>query len=383
MRVLFLVPWPSEAASTRLRIEQYLPFLRAHGVEPVVRPFMSPRLYRVVYEPGHLRSKVLRVLGGSIRRLLDLTLAARADVVFIHREAFPFGTTIVEQLIQRMGVPIVFDFDDAIYLPASSAPNEFVRNLKRPDKVERLIRMSQVVIAGNDHLERYAAQFNPRTIVLPTPVDTNVYRPKPLRDSSEVVIGWIGSGTTARYVNGLARPLARVLEENSNARVELMGGRAPDLERLPRVTHKKWSLRSELQTLHGFDIGLMPYPNTEWARGKCAFKALLYMSVGVPAVCSDVGMASEMLQPGVDGYLVRSEDEWYEALDNLVRDSGLRTRVGAAGRDVVVSRYSLAEYAPRFLEVLHAAAVRKSAPIEAASVRSRAAASAHPDISSS
>src|SRR5438128_2280579 len=116
MRVLFLVPWPSDAASTRLRVEQYLPYLQVHGVQPLVRPFMSAQLYRMVYERGRTARKVALVLVSLARRLCDLVTAMRADVVFIHREALPFGTTVLERAIRSLGVPTILDFDDAIYL---------------------------------------------------------------------------------------------------------------------------------------------------------------------------------------------------------------------------------------------------------------------------
>src|SRR4051794_22346590 len=142
MRVLFLVPWPGDAASTRLRVEQYVPYLNAHGVETIVRPFMPASLFNMVYERGRTARKVALVAMSAASRLADVVRASRADVVFIHREAFPFGTTLIERAINALRVPIVLDFDDAIYLPTNSAPNGFMRYLKRSEKVADLIRMS-------------------------------------------------------------------------------------------------------------------------------------------------------------------------------------------------------------------------------------------------
>jgi glycosyltransferase involved in cell wall biosynthesis len=356
VRVVILVPWPAEAASTRLRVEQYLPYLREQGVEAVVRPFMSPALFRMVYKPGHLARKSAHVLASLISRLADIPRAVRADVVLVHREALPFGTTLLERGIAASGVPLVLDFDDAIYLSTGSSPNNVMRLLKRPDKVAELVRISRAVMVGNEHLAAYSRRFNPRTVVIPTPVDTNVYRPRASRNASdEVVLGWVGSGTTSRYLNLIEAPVRRLLERRPNVRVEIVGAARGALAGVPRVRELPWSLEHELDTLHGFDIGLMPYPDNEWARGKCAFKALLYMSVGTPAVCSRVGMVEQVIQSGTNGYLAQSEDDWYEALDALVADPALRARVGAAGRDVVTSEYSLERWAPRLLEVLQTA----------------------------
>jgi glycosyltransferase involved in cell wall biosynthesis len=361
-----LVPWPSDGASTRLRVEQYVPYLRQHGVEAVVRPFMSPALYRMVYKPGHMVRKVGHVLASTVARLTDVPLAARSDVVLVHREALPFGTTVIERAIAASGVPLVLDFDDAIYLPTSSRPNDFMRLLKRADKVEDLVRMSKAVVVGNQHLARYATRFNPRTVVIPTPVDTRVYQPRTApRQDDEVVIGWVGSGTTSRYLSLVERPLRRILERHPNVRIDAVGGASGALAALPRVTEQAWSHSRELEMLHGFDVGLMPYPDNEWALGKCAFKALLYMSVGIPAVCSAVGMVEEVIESGVSGYLARSEDDWFEVLDALVSDPALRARIGRAGREVAADEFSLERWAPRFCDVLLSVAVGRRVATEA------------------
>ncbi|MBI2755082.1 MAG: glycosyltransferase family 4 protein [Chloroflexi bacterium] len=365
LRALFLVPWPEAAASTRLRAQQYFPYLRAHGVEPVLRPFMSADLYGRVYESGHLPWKVAQVVESSVRRLADLVAASRADVVFVHREAFPFGLLTIERIIRRLGVPMVLDFDDAIYLPSSSEPNGFVRHLKNPRKVQELVRMSTAVVVGNDHLQEYARQFNPATVVIPTPVDADVYRPAPADEARErITIGWIGSGTTSRYLDTLAEPLARILQRHDSVDVAVVGGRSLPLERLPRVSFYRWTIERELALLQSFNVGLMPYPDNEWARGKCAFKALLYMSVGIPVVCSPVGMAEEVVTEGVNGYLPSTEADWYAALESLVEDAAALRQMGAAGRNILAARYSLERHAPRLLAVLQAVTNGKTVPVD-------------------
>src|SRR5207249_2121340 len=129
--------------------EQYFPYLRKHGIKTQLRPFMSSKFYRIRYRPGGFPRKVVSLAWSSLNRLFDIRRAGRADVVVIHREAFPFGGPFVELAMGRSGTPIVFDFDDAIYLHSSGDADPLMRWLKRPEKTSRIIELSSAVVAGH------------------------------------------------------------------------------------------------------------------------------------------------------------------------------------------------------------------------------------------
>jgi glycosyltransferase involved in cell wall biosynthesis len=308
MRVLCVVPYPTEAPSNRLRVEQYFPYLREHGITPILRPFMTSLFYNIRYSPGDLSRKVASFGMSTLSRMSDVIRASRADVILVHREAFPFGGPFFEEAMARTNVPIVFDFDDAIYLPNSADANRFVTYLKRPHKTARAIELSSWVIAGNENLKSYASRYNSNITVIPTPVDTDYFAPRteaPRED--RVVIGWIGSNTTAPYLRMLVRALDQITEKYPHVDVRVVGG-----SYVPPIVHnlqvRRWDLEQELDELHGFDIGIMPMPDTEWTRGKCGFKALLYMSVGIPPVCSPVGVTTDILQDGYNGLLATTTE---------------------------------------------------------------------------
>jgi glycosyltransferase involved in cell wall biosynthesis len=102
-----------------------------------------------------------------------------------------------------------------------------------------------------------------------------------------------------------------------------------------------WNKQTEINDLLQFDIGLMPLPDTDLARGKCAFKAIQYMALGIPAVVSDVGANSEVVDDGVNGFVCHNEVEWTNALQNLLTDELLRARMGANARSKIVAKYSV------------------------------------------
>jgi glycosyltransferase involved in cell wall biosynthesis len=320
---------------------------------------MSNRFYRIRYRSGALPQKIISVGWSVFKRLRDIQQAGEVDVIFLHREAFPFGGSFVEQAMARSGTPIVFDFDDAIYLHSFGESSGLARFLKRPEKTARIVELSTAVIAGNDTLKSYASQFNDNITVIPTPVDTDHFRPAvDRRERRRVVIGWIGSSTTAPYLKMIEPALEAVARRYPNIELRIVGG-SYEPACLPSVSLRKWGLESELRDLHDFDIGIMPMPDTEWTQGKCGFKTLFYMSVGLPSVSSPVGVTTEIIQDGLNGYLATSREQWVEKLSALIEDATLRRKIGLAGRQTVEDRFSLKVQAPRLLDVLEAAAARR------------------------
>lgn len=359
---MFVVPYPTEAPSNRLRIEQYFPYLRHHGIKTKLRPFMSSGFYRIRYRPGALPRKALSLIWSTLNRLRDIRRAGEFDVIVVHREAFPFGGPFVEQLMARSGTPLVYDFDDAVYLPSTSGGgNPVMQLLRRPEKTGKIIELSAAVIAGNDTLKRYAGRFNERIVVIPTPVDTDHFRPKPRStDRDRIVIGWIGSNTTAPYLRMIEPALEELFRRHRNVELRIVGGSYQPAG-LDRVALRQWGLASELRELQGFDIGIMPMPDTEWTRGKCGFKTLLYMSVGLPSVSSPIGVTTDIVQDERNGFLATTSAEWVDKLSRLVEDAELRRTMGRAGRQSVEEKYSLRAQAPRLLDVLEEAASGRAA----------------------
>src|SRR4029077_7990439 len=96
-----------------------------------------------------------------------------------------------------------------------------------------------------------------------------------------------------------------------------------------------WRAETEVDDLRRIDIGIMPLPDDRWSRGKCGLKALQYMALGIPTVCSPVGVNTHIIQHGENGLLAGSDDEWVESLTRLIDSAPLRERLGGAGRRTV------------------------------------------------
>lgn len=352
MKILFFVPYPSEGASNRFRVEQYLPILKANGISYKVRPFMTRDFYKIIYLDKFYVLKLIYFITSAFNRILDIFRALKYDLIFIHREVFPLGPPIFESIFLRMRKPIIYDFDDAIFLPNVSKSNNFMERLKRPDKIAKIFKMSSFIIAGNKYLADFALKYNNNVVVIPTPIDTGVYISRaPKLRRNKIVIGWIGSITTVEFLNTL-RDVFKVLTiKYPHVEFQVIGGEFY-IPGLSSVVNKEWALDRELEYLQEFDIGIMPIPDNAWARGKCGFKAILYMSLGIPCVCSPVGINKEMIQDNFNGFLADSDKEWIDKLSNLIEDESLRRRIGGSGKKAADEKYSIKANMPKFLSVI-------------------------------
>jgi glycosyltransferase involved in cell wall biosynthesis len=357
MKVLFLATFPIEAACTRYRCTQFFDYLRRQGVECTLRPFLSSALFRRLYTPAGLSYKLPRVLAAVFRRGLDLAAVRRYDIVFIQREAALFGPPVAEWIIARvLRKPIVFDLDDAIFLPyVSPTYGRLPHWIKFPQKTPVNIRMSRSVIAGNEYLADYARKLNPRVTTIPTVVDTCQYRRG--RGSARAdppQIGWIGSPTTTQYLQTLIPVFEQLARQRrfslkivgANRRLEIAGA---------TVIQTEWELLREIPDFQSLDIGVYPITESEWSVGKSGFKAIQYMASGVPCVASPVGATREIIEHGVNGLYASTANEWLENLRLLIDNPDLGAKLAANGQRTIEQRYSTAVHAPRLLEAIRSA----------------------------
>jgi len=128
--------------------------------------------------------------------------------------------------------------------------------------------------------------------------------------------------------------------------------------RIPGVTLDAlpWRVATEVADLLAIDIGLYPLTKEEWDLGKSGLKALQYMALGIPTVLTPFGANLDIVAHDVNGLFADTDDEWIAMLTRLILDPALRERLGRAGRDTVVARYSVDVNWPRYLRAVRDAA---------------------------
>lgn len=342
-RVLFIAAHRLDRApSQRFRFEQYLDHLRSEDIECVFSPLLSAEDDRLFYGESSALTKSWVLARAAVRRAKDVARAGDFHAVFVQREAFFGGWPVFERAIKKRGTPLIFDFDDAIWLLDVSDANRRYAWLKRPQKTAEIARLADVVIAGNSFLLDYAKAHNPCVRLIPTTIDTHSYaRPVPRRPTQQVCIGWTGSTTTIKHFHGSGPALTRLKEEwGDRVRFRVIGDASYRNEGLG-VRGEPWNPATEIQSLCDMDIGIMPLPDDEWSKGKCGLKGLQFMALEVPVVMENLGANRDIVSDGVDGLLASGTEEWVAKLSSLVSSTDLRERIGLAGRRTVQARFSV------------------------------------------
>ncbi len=350
MRVLTLSRYDRRAASGRLRFLQYADRLERRGIELVWAPLFDDEYLAVLFA-GQRPARHL-VARAMVRRMADVLTAHRYVAAIIHSDSLPYVVPVVEALLRAQRVPWVFDFDDAVQHGYDMHPNPVVRRVLG-GKVAHVIRHAAAVTAGSAYLRDYAAQFNRNVHLVPTVVDTDVYRVRQHEPRDGVTIGWIGSASTTKYLDLVAPALTRLARQR-DIRLLTVGATAVSIDGV-EIERRAWSEAREVDDLLDMDIGIMPLTDDPWSRGKCAFKLIQYMATGLPVVASPVGANRDVVSPDC-GFLADTDDAWVDALSRLADDVDLRARLGTVGRRRIVEGYSVAAHADAFADILLGAA---------------------------
>lgn len=343
----------NRAPNQRFRFEQYLSFLKDNGFDCEVSYLLDAKADAVFYKPGHWIKKLFILINAIKIRLADVRKAKQYHLIFICREAFLIGTTYFERKFVQSGVPTVFDFDDAIWNLDVSEGNRKLAWMKNPAKTSIIIKQVKHVIAGNKYLADYALQFNHNVSIIPTTLDTDYHKPafSESNNNKSVCIGWTGSLTTVKHFRLAESVLMRIKEKYKEKVKFKVIGDANYVNHALGIKGVAWSLKNEIEDLQEIDIGIMPLPDDEWAKGKCGFKGLTYMSMGTPAIMSPVGINTEIVTHGENGFLAATDEEWFNAICFLIDHPDERERMGANARQTIIDFYSVSSQKGKYLEL--------------------------------
>jgi len=350
--ILLITRYDQRGASSRYRFLQYIPYLESEGFRCVVSPLFDDAYLANLYRLQKM--KVVDLLMAFMRRLRVLFTVHRFDLVVLEKEIIPYMPALLERLLS--GIPYVVDYDDAIFHQYDCHTNPIVRRVLG-QKIAVVMRHAGLVVAGNNYLAEYAHRAGAKRVeIIPTVIDITRYPQPPRKKNALFTIGWIGSPTTYQHVEGIMPALAKICA-NGDGKLLLIGAGERNISE-PWIELRPWSEASEVADMQACDVGIMPLPDIPWARGKCGFKLIQYMACGLPVIASPVGVNTEIVEPGKNGYLASNLEEWVNALTCLRNDKALGTRLGMSGRKKVETSYCLQIIAPRLVKLF-----RQSMPL--------------------
>ncbi|MBT4612606.1 MAG: glycosyltransferase family 4 protein [Gemmatimonadetes bacterium] len=363
MRVLFVTQYGSKAASSRTRVLQYLPYLQQQGLDTHVITVLPDRaiagtqidvrrqpwrkISYYLWAAWRTWSCGLRVCWGGFRH----------DILFIQKVILP---SPLRWLLRWISAPIVYDFDDAIFTTEIRSGHWLARlkEARNARGLPAMLSLAQLAVVENDYTADFA-KAHCDVLKITGPIDTSPYakhdstvEPEVTETAdSPIVLGWIGSGSTVAYLE-LIGPILQQLAQHYCLRLLVVGAtyELPGVD----VQCKPWALDEEATDLATCHIGLMPVPDDPWTRGKGGYKLLQYMAGHLPVVAHPVGINTQIVEDGSNGFLASDSDTWVKCLTQLCEDPVLRRRMGERGRARVESKYSLASQQPRLLNALRA-----------------------------
>jgi glycosyltransferase involved in cell wall biosynthesis len=349
MRILVLTRYERLGSSSRVRFYQYYPYLEAHSVELVSAPFFSDRYVQNLYSGRSISA--FKVIQAYVKRFFTLAGSGRFDLLWVEKELFPWLPAWFERLLHFLKIPYAVDYDDAVFHRYDMHRSPLVRALMGR-KIDSVMRNAALVIVGNEYLAERAQKAGAQRIeVLPSVVDVSQYKLNGSTAIAPLRIGWVGSPVTAPYLDQVRNTL-EILSRQGNFQLVLVGsGEIHPFGNIP-TTLLPWDEKTETSIGEMFDVGIMPLIDGPFERGKCGYKLIQYMAGGLPVIASPVGVNTQIVSTGNNGYLANSEAEWLEAFQKLDQDFELRLKMGQSGRRKAEQMYNLQGTAPRLLDLL-------------------------------
>jgi glycosyltransferase involved in cell wall biosynthesis len=357
-RMLVLCPFPQGvAAGQRLKYEQYFDDWRANGFEIDVSPFMDMAMWSKAYAPGHYGAKIWGTIKGYLRRFRDMFRVGQYDVVYVFMWVTPLGPSFSEWLTRALAAKLVFDVEDNVLteqlLPKSYNPNYLVSLIKGRGKAKYLIAAADHVVTSSPFLNDYCLDINRKRqcTYISSSIDTDRFLPVNAYANDRVVtVGWTGTFSSKIYLDML-RGVFQELAKRVKFKLKLITNFDYELDGVD-LEVVRWTSEKEVEDLQTFDIGVYPLPIDDWVLGKSGLKAIQYMAFGLPAIATEVGTTPLIIRHGQNGMLVKTDEDWLNALETLIRDPQMRRRLGEAARQDAVAKYSTKAIAGQYRHIL-------------------------------
>ena len=353
-KILILCPYPQNvAAGQRFKYEQYFDSWMGHGYSVEVSSFFDKKTWNILYKQSNLFSKAFGTIKGYLLRVKYLFLLRKYHIVYIFMWVTPMGTSFFERLVRMLSKNLIYDFDDSVFL-RDEVPKSMNLSLSGVTAKSRyLISCADRVILSSPYNLKFCLEnnVNNQAVYIPCSIDTDRFKKKEqvLKDQ-KIVIGWTGTFSSIPYIDSVKEALLELYQEIPFKLLLITNFDYSfpeiDLEVL------RWDKESEIEDLHRIDIGIYPITLDQWSLGKGGLKVIQYMSIGIPSVATNYGTACDIIEDGVNGFLVDLKEEWIDRLKKLMSDFNLQKKIGNSARRHAEENYSIKSIESEYLRVL-------------------------------
>jgi L-malate glycosyltransferase len=342
MKVLAIVPYHLDfCAGQRFRIELWAKELSKRGIDVEYVSFSNKELTDVLYQQKHYFKKAVLMLKAFSKELTQILTLKKPDLIFIYREAALFGPAIIEKIVRRWNIPIVYDIDEPLFVPYISPTNGVLNKLKFFSKVDKLMEMSDYIFTVNQSIKTYASKFNEKVEIVPMTVDLDRYSPAKNTTGLEnkSIIAWVGTFTNQPNINPII-PALREVYKTHDFEFRIIADEKMEIEGI-KTNFIPWSYDIEVPKLQEATIGIAPVMDSVWTPYKFFFKTVQYMSLGLPVIATAVGSNLDIIKDGENGFLVKTNEEWAEKIRILLDDEALRKKMGAKARETAITYFNI------------------------------------------
>lgn len=349
MKILYLTKYTRMAGSSRMRSYQYFPYLEKAGMKVTVKPFFDDDYLKDFYAG---KRNVVAVLKSYLKRFFVLFSVLKYDKIVLEKEFFPFLPAFAEWMLKVIGIKYIVDYDDAIFHNYDLSSNPVIKKFLGT-KIANVMRYSGTVVAGNQYLADYACKSGAKNVqIIPTVIDLYRYPVKEHSVSEKFIVGWIGTKTTfEKHLLPCKQWIRDLQSQDSDIQFNIVGV-TEDMDLGKNVNYIQWTEETEVSEILKMDIGLMPLQDSEWEKGKCAYKLIQYAACGIPGVASDVGMNKEVCINSVTGFIATETNGWIEKIQFLKSEKQKRSQMGENARTLVSSKFCIQVTAEKWIKVL-------------------------------
>ena len=369
-RILFLPSYCATNASDRYRAEKWVKVFNEKGYRSTAKYTLNEKQYNEYLKGKDVIFYHIKII---IQRFFQIISSLGYNVVIVRREILlyvDYGNLFFEKFITTLHYNVFLDFDDDIQTSKNKDKNKAISlfgkiMLERPQKFYESFKIYDRFIAGSVFLENLALNLSaPRKVlvsVIPTCVDYNNLIDKNIlktkkyftkKNGEHYYFGWIGTNYNLFYLD-VVIPYLNIVSKKYPIKLIIIAGDEYENKLAEfEIINYKWTQETELNDMLKFDIGLMPLLNRNMEKGKCGFKLIQYMALGIVGIASAITVNNEIIADEKDGYLVYEEKDWEKVLLKVIANYSNFSAIGVMAKQKITEHYSFDANIQKFITII-------------------------------